>query len=50
MRVDQRSIKRCDEEVKIGEQDCHGTVNDAIIAIHKALWLEAVATAVPRFN
>ena len=44
VRVDHRHIERSDKEVGVSKEDCHGTVDDTIIAIDKALWLEGVAS------
>ena len=43
VRVDHRHVEGCDEEVRIGKEDGHGTVDDTIIAVDETLWLECVA-------
>ena len=44
MRVDHRHIEWRDKEVGVGKEDGHGTVDDTIIAVDEALWLEGVAS------
>lgn len=43
MRIDHRHIEWRDEQVSIGKEDGHGTVDDTIIAVDEAFWLEGVA-------
>ena len=44
VRVDHRHVEWRDKEVGVGKEDGHGTVDDAIIAVDEALWLEGVAS------
>ena len=46
MRVDHRYVKWRDEEVRVSEEDGHGTVDDTIITVDEALGLEGVAGVV----
>ena len=46
MRINHRHIEWRDKEVSVSKEDGHGPVNDTIIAVDKALWLEGVAGVV----
>lgn len=46
VRVNHRHVEWRDEEVRVGKEDGHGTVDDAIIAVDETLWLEGVAGVV----
>ena len=43
MRINHRHIEWCHEEVGVGEENGHGTVDDTIITVDETLWLEGVA-------
>ena len=44
VRVDHRHVEWRDKEVGVGKEDGHGAVDDAIITVDEALWLEGVAS------
>ena len=46
MRVDHRHVEWRDKEVSVCKEDSHGSVDDTIVAIDEALWLEGVTRVV----
>ena len=46
MRIQHRSVKRRDEEIKISQHDSHSTVNDAVGAVDETFGLVRVACGV----
>ena len=48
MRVQHRRVERGDEQIEVCDHDRHGTVDDALGAIHKAQGLVCKAGVIPR--
>ena len=46
MGVNHRHVEWRDEEVGVGKENGHGTVDDTIIAVDEAFWLKGVASVV----
>ena len=43
-------VERCDEEVEIGQHDCHGAVDDTVAAVHETFGLVRVAGVGARYG